>query len=88
MTRVRDEALGSAFAAVLKSLREGLGMSQERLALSAGVDRTFVGRIESKKHQPSLSVIFSLAYAIHVSPSELIALVEGELERSGRVTEP
>jgi transcriptional regulator with XRE-family HTH domain len=84
MTRVRDEALLRAFAAVLRELRQGVGLSQERLALIAGVDRTFVGKLETTKHQPSLAVCFSLAYAVGVSPSELVALVEGELERSAK----
>jgi transcriptional regulator with XRE-family HTH domain len=81
MTRIRDDAMLGAFAAVLRSLREGLGWSQEKLALKAGVDRTFVGRLESTRHQPSLAVVFALAYAVGVTPSELVALVEGELQR-------
>lgn len=76
MTRVRDDALLLAFAAILRELREGLDISQEQLALRAGVDRTFVGRLESAKHQPSLAVVFSLAQAVGTAPSEFIALVE------------
>jgi transcriptional regulator with XRE-family HTH domain len=80
MTRVRDDALVQAFAAVLRDLRQELGISQEQLALRSSVDRTFVGKLESGKHQPSLAVVFSLAQGIGTTPSELVTLVERQLD--------
>lgn len=75
MTRVRDDALLEAFAAVLRDLRKEIGLSQEQLALRARVDRTFVGKLESGKHHPSLAVVFKLAQAFDVTPEHLVAMV-------------
>lgn len=79
MTRVRDDALLQAFAAVLRELRNELGLSQEQLALRASVDRTFVGKLESGRHQPSLAVVFKLAQAAGTTPVELMARVQQAL---------
>ncbi|MBN8490408.1 MAG: helix-turn-helix transcriptional regulator [Burkholderiales bacterium] len=81
MTRTRDDALLSAFAAVLRRLRGDLGISQEKLALKAGIDRTFLGKLETKKHQPSLAVLFAIAAAAEIAPSQLVVLIESELAR-------
>ena len=75
MTRARDDVLLEAFANVLRSLRSELGISQEQLALRANVDRTFVGKLESARHQPSLGVVFKLSQALGKSPDQLVALV-------------
>ena len=75
MTRVRDENLLNALANVLRSLRSELGISQEQLALRANVDRTFVGKLESARHQPSLAVVFKLSQALGKTPEQLVALV-------------
>ena len=79
MTRARDDALAQAFASLLRDLRHEQGLSQEQLALRAGVDRTFVSKLELRKHQPSLSVVFSLAHAIGKTPEDLIAEVRRRL---------
>lgn len=75
MTRVRDDILLEAFANVLRSLRSELGISQEQLAFRANVDRTFVSKLESARHQPSLAVVFKLSQALGKTPEQLIALV-------------
>ena len=75
MTRVRDDALLEAFAVVLRDLRKETGLSQEQLALRAHVDRTFVGKLESGKHHPSLAVVFKLAEAVDMTPETLVAMV-------------
>lgn len=81
MTKVQDAALAAAFAAQLRELRQELGLSQEQLALRAGVDRTFVSKLELKKHQPSLAVLFALAHGVGRTPEELVALVRQRLDQ-------
>lgn len=75
MTRVRDDILLEAFANVLRSLRSELGISQEQLALRANIDRTFVSKLESARHQPSLAVVFKLSQALGKTPEQMVALV-------------
>lgn len=84
MTHARDDVLLLAFAQVLKQVRQNCGFSQEQLALRANVDRTFVGKLESGKHQPSLAVLFKLAEASSVEPDELVRRVR---ERANVVTD-
>lgn len=52
-----------------------LGVSQEELAHRAGLNRTFVGRMEVAQTQPSLTVLFQLASALEVDAAELVANV-------------
>lgn len=72
MTAARNLSLINAFAAAIKSRRATLGWSQEELAWRAGVDRTFIARLESCRNQPSLSVVFALAEALKVSVPALM----------------
>lgn len=64
-----------AFGKVLKKIREKKGLSQEKLALSGGLDRTFISLLERGLRQPSLKTILQLARPLGIKPSELVALV-------------
>lgn len=65
-----------AFGAEVRKHRASRGLSQEQLALEAGVDRTFVSQIERGIRQPSLTTIWKLADALKVSPSTLLSRTE------------
>ena len=73
MKKPPNESLLKALAAEIKSLRTGLGVSQEELAHRAGLNRTFVGKLEVAQTQPSLTVLFQLAHALEVDAVELVA---------------
>jgi transcriptional regulator with XRE-family HTH domain len=73
---MRIDPLLMAFGKVLRELREARGLSQEALALSASVDRTFVSQIERAIRQPTLTTLWKLAKALDVQPSTLITKVE------------
>ena len=73
MKKPPNESLLKALAAEIKSLRTGLGVSQEELAHRAGLNRTFIGRLEVAQTQPSLTVLFQLANALEVDAAELVA---------------
>lgn len=60
-------------AANLRRLREERGLSQEALALSAGMDPAEVRRIESCKRDPGVRVLTRLALALDRAPAELLA---------------
>lgn len=59
-------------AAKLKRLREAQGLTQEALAEKAGISRTYIARLETAKHDPTLTVIEKLAKALGVKPSQLL----------------
>lgn len=85
MSRVRDLELIQAFADVLREVRAVRGLTQEELAFEAGVDRTFVGLLETSKRQPSLSVVFALARALRMDPADLVRQVAKRSDASSRV---
>lgn len=64
------------FGQALKARRMALSVSQEELAYRAGVDRTFISRIERGIRQPTITTIFSLSQALEISASELVKDVE------------
>ena len=72
----RDSALQKRFGAVLRQLRLKKGLSQEELALEAGLDRTFVSMLERGIRQPSLSSLFAIAAALRTPASRVVRLTE------------
>jgi transcriptional regulator with XRE-family HTH domain len=73
-----------AFGRVLRAARRKAGISQEGLALESTVQRQFISLIERDENQPTISTIFRLASALQTRPSELMALTEAEMEKSGQ----
>src|SRR5665213_1236807 len=59
-------------AANLRRIRIEAGMSQEHLALSAGVDRTYVSQIERGVGNPSVQVVVRLASTLRVDIDQLL----------------
>nr|ADO14693.1 C.OkrAI [Oceanobacter kriegii] len=61
-----------AFGRILKQLRTAKGLSQEQLALSCGLDRTFISMLERGQRQPSLSSILSLSKSLETPAHEML----------------
>ncbi|MCC7432730.1 helix-turn-helix transcriptional regulator [Candidatus Peregrinibacteria bacterium] len=59
------------FGKKVKLLRIEKGWSQEKLALSADLDRTYIPSIEKGERNVSITVIEKIAKAFKVSVSEL-----------------
>ena len=55
----------------IRKLRVKRGLSQEQLAVDAGVDRTYVGGIERGVENPTVAVLDRLAGALAVHISEV-----------------
>ncbi len=58
------------FGKNLKRLRLKKGISQESLALSANLDRTYIPSIEKGERNVSITVVEKLAKALNVNISE------------------
>jgi transcriptional regulator with XRE-family HTH domain len=69
--------LRQILAANLRSTRLRLGISQEGLADSAGIDRTYVSALERGRYAASVDVIERLALALHVEPASLLERGKG-----------
>jgi transcriptional regulator with XRE-family HTH domain len=66
-----------AFGRILREYRLKAKLSQEALALSAGIDRTYVSLLERGQRQPTLTTLFRLAAVLEVSPATLVARIAG-----------
>ena len=60
------------FGKQLQRLRARRGLTQEQLAVTAGLSRTFLTRLELGQHDPSLGTLVRLAKALRVSVAELL----------------
>lgn len=63
-----------AFGSVLKQARSDKGFSQEQLALSCDLDRTFISMLERGQRQPSLTSILAISTSLEIPAYELIKL--------------
>jgi transcriptional regulator with XRE-family HTH domain len=66
--------LRDAFAANLRRLRHAKGISQEHLAFEAGINRSYMSKLEKGASYPGLEIIAKLATVLEVEPAELIRL--------------
>jgi transcriptional regulator with XRE-family HTH domain len=56
----------------LKKIRTGKNITQTELAISLGVDKSFISNLENGKTNPTLSTITNIAKALEVSTNELL----------------
>ncbi|MBZ9897276.1 helix-turn-helix domain-containing protein [Mesorhizobium sp. BR1-1-6] len=56
----------------LRKLRVEQGLSQERLALAAEIDRSYVGRVERGSENVTIDKLEALAMVLGVSASDLL----------------
>ena len=61
---------------LLKNARESAGLTQEQLALEAGVDRTYISQLEHDKKSPTIQMLFRLCRAMKASPTKIVSLLE------------
>ena len=73
--------LVAAFARALRRRRRAAGLSQEELAFRAELSVSYVSFLETRRRQPTLTVIDALCRQLGTSMAELMAEVEGEARR-------
>ncbi|MBS1852797.1 MAG: helix-turn-helix transcriptional regulator [Acidobacteria bacterium] len=61
-----------AFGEVLRAIREELGVSQMKLHVKTGLDRTFISDLERGLQCPSLRTIYRIAAGLEVPATNLI----------------
>lgn len=75
----RSIARSHAIAAVVREIRERVGVTQAELAQRSGVSRTNITRFERGVHVPGLDVVCRLALALGVKPSALLVSLDNEV---------
>jgi transcriptional regulator with XRE-family HTH domain len=64
--------LRETFARNLRRLRNAKGVSQDALALDAGISRSYLSQIESGSFFVSIKIVGKLADALDVEPEEFL----------------
>jgi len=62
----------AAFGRNVRQLRDSLGLSQEKLATKANLDRSFLSGIESGSRNPGVLTVAKLAKALGVTTARLM----------------
>ena len=81
-SRSFDADVAEAFGAVVKEARLKAGVSQEELAHLAQLERSYFGRVERGRSQPTLFALLKIAGALGYKGAKLVMLVERTLEGS------
>jgi transcriptional regulator with XRE-family HTH domain len=58
----------------IRRLRVGRRLSQEALAVDAGIDRTYVSRLERGRENPTVAILEKLAIALDSEMSEFFRI--------------
>jgi len=67
-----NENVLKRFSERLTQIRKEKGLTQEALALKSDIDRTYIGRIESMKRNPSLVVLDKIAKGLDIKLADLM----------------
>jgi transcriptional regulator with XRE-family HTH domain len=73
-----------AFGCVIRELRNQHNISQEKLALSSDMDRTFISLLERGLRQPSLKSILRLSESLNIRPGDLVERVVEKLTQKDK----
>jgi transcriptional regulator with XRE-family HTH domain len=84
MSGASASAVIAYVAANVRRARLRRGLTQEELAEAAGVDLTYLQRIERGTANPSVRVLVSIANALDVPPSRLFRKARMPQRRRGR----
>lgn len=60
------------FARNLRVLRHARGLSQEKLAHLASIDRTYVSSLERSLYSPTIDMVATLAMILEIPPEDLL----------------
>src|SRR5689334_8546857 len=84
--RARSRVL-EEFGHNVRRVRDSVGLSQERLALESGLDRTYISSLERGRRNASVVTVCRLALVLGVAPGDLLEGIQwvgiGEAENEG-----
>jgi transcriptional regulator with XRE-family HTH domain len=68
------------FGKELRKLRLKSGLTQEEVAVAAGVTREYVSMLEAGKNSPTIEVFIRLCHAVKAYPAEVITGLDHSLQ--------
>ncbi len=78
MSSLQISEISAVFGDILRRYRVEREISQEELAFLAGVDRTFVSRLERGIRQPTITTLIGIGLALDVSAADMVRETEKE----------
>jgi len=75
-----SKKFSDAFGPVLRKLRMDKNTTQEVLGGMVGVSSPYISMMESGHNYPSLEMIFLLAAALEIRPSDILKEMENRLQ--------
>jgi transcriptional regulator with XRE-family HTH domain len=75
-----EQRLKEVFGQELRKARNVAGISQEKLALLVGLDRTYISMLERGLRQPTLTTIFLLCPPLNLSSVEMVMKVQSSFD--------
>ncbi|MCY1464280.1 transcriptional regulator, y4mF family [compost metagenome] len=76
MGDIEDVDFAAMFGKVLRQKRKEAGLTQDKLAEQADIQRTYVSMLERGEYQPTITIIFKLAKGLACTPASLVADLE------------
>ena len=76
LRRQEYDIIKNNLAKRVRVLRKTMSLSQEKLALSCGLDRTFVNHIEHASRNVTLETLHKVSLGLNVTLSELLENIE------------
>lgn len=67
---------------VLRRYRDAAGLSQQQLADSVGISKSYISSLELGYRAPNLNVLVKIAQALNVRPGELVDAMLKEAEKA------
>lgn len=72
MSMVNVTSVSKKIGKKIREIREEKGITQEKLALDAGLNRAYIGYIERGERNPSTQTLVKIAKALKTSPKDLL----------------
>jgi transcriptional regulator with XRE-family HTH domain len=69
--KVKLDDLKEVMSLNIKKFRKAKGISQEKLALISGIDRSYMSEIERCLANPSIDALLRISNALEISPEDL-----------------
>lgn len=69
---IKVTAVSKKIGQNLHKIRERKGITQEQLALDAGLNRAYIGYIERGERNPSTDTLVKIAKALKISAKDLL----------------
>lgn len=80
--------LNDLFGTLLRRMRKEAGLSQEKLAFEADLDRTYISLLEGGKRSPSLETLYLLSRGLKMPADQFLRVIGEEiLKNEKRVTD-